>query len=125
MSSYDPHGYCVIYSSSDRSSFHVAERILQTLWMSENISQKAVILVGNKADLVRSRTVTSEGKTLIYIYKHHILTFIFLTEGKSMATAYDCKYIETSVGINHNVDELLVGLLSQIRLKLENPEKSR
>lgn len=47
------------------------------------------------------------------------------TEGKAMATAYDCKFIETSVGINHNVDELLVGLLSQIRLKLENPEKSR
>lgn len=42
-----------------------------------------------------------------------------------MATAYDCKFIETSVGINHNVDELLVGLLTQIRLKLENPEKSR
>lgn len=42
-----------------------------------------------------------------------------------MATAYDCKYIETSVQINHNVDELLVGLLTQIRLKLENPEKSR
>lgn len=42
-----------------------------------------------------------------------------------MATQYDCKFIETSVGINHNVDELLVGLLSQIRLKLENPEKSR
>lgn len=125
MSSYDPHGYCVIYSSSDRSSFHVAERILQTLWMSENISQKAVILVGNKADLVRSRTVTSEGKKVIYNYIDHILMFIFVTEGKSMATAYDCKYIETSVGINHNVDELLVGLLSQIRLKLENPEKSR
>jgi len=48
-----------------------------------------------------------------------------LAEGKAMATAYDCKFIETSVGINHNVDELLVGLLTQIRLKLENPEKSR
>lgn len=42
-----------------------------------------------------------------------------------MATSYDCKYIETSVGINHNVDELLVGILTQIRLKLENPERSR
>lgn len=53
-------------------------------------------------------------------------TYSFLfTEGKAMATAYDCKFIETSVGINHNVDELLVGLLTQIRLKLENPEKSR
>jgi len=42
-----------------------------------------------------------------------------------MATSYDCKFIETSVGINHNVDELLVGLLTQIRLKLENPERTR
>ncbi|XP_055321054.1 GTP-binding protein REM 1 [Sitodiplosis mosellana] len=106
LTSYEPHGYCVIYSSADRDSFILAERILQSLWTSENIAQKAVILVGNKADLARSRTVTSE-------------------EGKAMATAYDCKFIETSVGINHNVDELLVGLLTQIRLKLENPEKSR
>lgn len=55
----------------------------------------------------------------------NMIFFLLITEGKAMATAYDCKFIETSVGINHNVDELLVGLLSQIRLKLENPEKSR
>jgi len=42
-----------------------------------------------------------------------------------MATSYDCKFIETSVGINHNVDELLVGILTQIRLKQENPERAR
>ncbi|XP_053965860.1 uncharacterized protein LOC129243668 isoform X2 [Anastrepha obliqua] len=106
LSSYDPHGYCVIYSAADRSSFTVAEHVLQVLWTNQNIAQKAVILVANKADLARSRLVTTD-------------------EGKAMATAYDCKFIETSVGINHNVDELLVGLLSQIRLKLENPEKSR
>jgi Rad and Gem related GTP binding protein 1 len=52
----------VIYSSSDRHSFVIAERILQTLWTSENIAQKAVILVGNKADLARSRSVSTEGK---------------------------------------------------------------
>lgn len=57
--------------------------------------------------------------------KEYVQVLSFLSEGKAMATAYDCKFIETSVGINHNVDELLVGLLSQIRLKLENPEKSR
>lgn len=62
LTSYEPHGYCVIYSSADRDSFVLAERILQTLWTSENIAQRAVILVGNKADLARSRTVTSEGK---------------------------------------------------------------
>ncbi|XP_058986880.1 uncharacterized protein LOC101890830 isoform X2 [Musca domestica] len=106
LACYDPHGYCVIYSASDRESFNVAEHILQVLWTNQNIAQKAVILVANKADLARSRLISAD-------------------EGKAMATAYDCKFIETSVGINHNVDELLVGLLSQIRLKLENPEKSR
>lgn len=65
---------------------------------------------------------------LFHLLKHIFLSFYFpfpASEGKAMATAYDCKFIETSVGINHNVDELLVGLLTQIRLKLENPEKSR
>lgn len=41
--------------------------------------------------------------------------------GKQMATRYDCKFIETSVIINYNVDELLVGILTQIRLKLDQP----
>ncbi|XP_026467226.1 GTP-binding protein REM 1-like isoform X2 [Ctenocephalides felis] len=84
----------------------VAEESLQALWTAGSMASRAVILVANKADLARCRVVSTE-------------------EGKAMATAYDCKFIETSVGINHNVDELLVGLLSQIRLKLENPEKSR
>lgn len=46
--------------------------------------------------------------------------FFFLV-GKQMATRYDCKFIETSVIINYNVDELLVGILTQIRLKLDQP----
>lgn len=62
LSSYDPHGYCVIYSSADRESFIDAERVIQALWTSDNIAQRAVILVGNKADLARSRVVSLEGK---------------------------------------------------------------
>ncbi|CAK1543690.1 unnamed protein product [Leptosia nina] len=46
-------------------------------------------------------------------------------EGKALATSYECKFIETSVGINHNVDELLVGLLTQIRLKQQHAERVR
>ncbi|XP_067211443.1 uncharacterized protein [Linepithema humile] len=106
IATYEPHAYCVVYSTTDRTSVRVAEEVLQSLWRSDHVSARAVILVGNKVDLVRSRLVSTE-------------------EGKSMATSYDCKFIETSVGINHNVDELLVGLLTQIRLKLENPERTR
>ena len=34
-----------------------------------------------------------------------------------MAIRFGVKYIETSPGINHNVDELLVGMLAQIQLR--------
>ncbi|RZF47312.1 hypothetical protein LSTR_LSTR009803 [Laodelphax striatellus] len=99
------HAFCVVYSTSDRASFRQAEESLQALWKMDNIRLKAVILVGNKTDLVRSRVVSTQ-------------------DGKVMATNYDCKFIETSVGINHNVDELLVGILTQIRLKQENPPET-
>ena len=31
--------------------------------------------------------------------------------------SHECKYIEVSAGLNHKTDELLVGILRQIRLK--------
>ncbi len=34
-----------------------------------------------------------------------------------MAISFGAKFIETSVGLQHNVDELLVGVLKQIRLR--------
>jgi Rad and Gem related GTP binding protein 1 len=55
----------VIYSSADKSSFAIAERLLQLLWTSQNIAQKAVILVANKADLARSRTISPEGEWIL------------------------------------------------------------
>lgn len=98
MSTYEPHACVVVYSVVQRSSFHVAEEILNYLWR-ENISkEKAVILVGNKADLARSRVIST-------------------TDGKQLAQTRDAKFIETSSGIQHNVDELLVGVLKQVSLR--------
>lgn len=58
-----------------------------------------------------------------------IRDWIFLSsvsEGKAMAKSYDCKFIETSAVLNHRVDELLVGTLSQIRLKeKQNSKRSK
>lgn len=58
-----PHAYCVVYSTADRDSFRVAEECLQTLWRTDSIRNKAVILVANKTDLVRSRVVSNQGKS--------------------------------------------------------------
>lgn len=44
--------------------------------------------------------------------------FCFI-DGKCLACTYRAKFVEVSVGIHHNVDELLAGTLTQIRLKKE------
>lgn len=49
--------------------------------------------------------------------------FIFVLEGKQLACSRECKFIETSSGIQHNVDELLVGVLKQIRLRETRDKK--
>ncbi|XP_076352560.1 GTP-binding protein REM 1-like [Tachypleus tridentatus] len=105
---YLTNAFLVVYSVTDRSSYDDAERTLALLQylktklinhsMGIESFPKALILVGNKADLARSRTVTEE-------------------EGRILASKYNIKFIETSAAITHNVDELLVGIVSQIRLR--------
>merc|ERR1711928_176150 len=85
-------------SVTDAASLSTAETILQSLCKSGDLITKVVILVGNKTDLVRTRTVP--------IY-----------EGRSLAISHDCKYVEVSVDLDQNVDTLLVGIVKQIRLK--------
>ena len=46
------------------------------------------------------------------------------TEGKALAQANDGKYIEVSAILNHKVDDLLVGMLKQIRLSQERQRKA-
>ncbi|XP_071038506.1 uncharacterized protein [Parasteatoda tepidariorum] len=92
--------YIVVYSITDRNSFEKAIDILFKLRDRGCTINKAVILVGNKSDLVRTRAITVD-------------------EAKSIACSYECKFIETSAAINHQVDELLVGVVTQIRLKAQ------
>lgn len=87
------------------------------LWR-ENVTDKAVIIVGNKADLARSRVISTSGNVEVFfplpeIYAHHYLYFSS-QDGKQLAANRDVKFIETSSGIQHNVDELLVGILKQV-----------
>merc|ERR1712126_771163 len=68
----------IVYSLTDQVSLVTAETILHNLSLARNINNnKAVILVGNKTDLVRARTVPSH-------------------DGRSLAISHDCKYVEVS-----------------------------
>ncbi len=81
LSNYEsPHGYCVVYSTSDRESFQQAEFYLQKLWRGDSIRTKAVILVGNKTDLVRIRAVSTEGKltnNILFLFLYYSFFFFF------------------------------------------------
>ncbi len=53
-----------------------------------------------------------------------VLYFLCSAEGRSAAKTYDCKFIEVSAAIDHKVDDLLVGILKQIRLIKERNESA-
>ncbi|XP_026470246.1 GTP-binding protein Rit2-like [Ctenocephalides felis] len=105
LSTYEPHACVVVYSVVAKHSFQFAEETLNYLWQENITKDKSVIVVANKADLARARVIPN-------------------ADGKTLAASRECKFIETSSGIQHNVDELLVGILKQVRLK-ESRDKKR
>ncbi|XP_037889389.1 serine-rich adhesin for platelets [Glossina fuscipes] len=102
-STYNIDLFVVVYSVVDRSSFKAAEKILYYLKENEMLLTRGAILVGNKTDLERHREVNRQ-------------------MARKLAKDIACKFIETSSGLNHNVDELLVGIIAQVKL---NPQRIR
>ncbi|XP_062574265.1 GTP-binding protein GEM-like [Saccostrea cucullata] len=90
--------FIFVMSVDDVASFETANNAMHRL-RNDLGSDRPIILVANKIDLVRNRKVTSE-------------------EARQVANQHDAKYIETSVTLHHHVDELLVGIIRQIRLQL-------
>jgi len=48
-----------------------------------------------------------------------------MTEGKTLANDNGCKYTEVSAILNHKVDDLLVGIVKQIRLSCDQRRHQR
>ncbi|NXP15672.1 REM1 protein, partial [Thinocorus orbignyianus] len=97
--------YVIVYSVTDRSSFESASELRIQLRRARKTEDIPIILVGNKSDLVRCREVSIE-------------------EGSACAAVFDCKFIETSAALQHNVDELFEGVVRQIRLRRKGKEAS-
>ncbi|MCL4125145.1 UNVERIFIED_CONTAM: hypothetical protein GTU68_049541 [Idotea baltica] len=93
-------GWLVVYSVTDKSSFQRAAEDLGKLQAANLIKGRVAILAGNKCELVRSRAVSFD-------------------DGRDLAVSYGAKFMEISVGMNHKCDDLLVGILHQLRLKEE------
>eukprot|EP00092_Neocalanus_flemingeri_P005271 GFUD01005671.1.p1 GENE.GFUD01005671.1~~GFUD01005671.1.p1 ORF type:complete len:411 (-),score=141.87 GFUD01005671.1:59-1291(-) len=94
---HNPDCYVLVYAVDDVESFECMRDSL--CWLSDNncLSGKSAILVGNKADLARTRVVDTG-------------------DGCDLAVQAGVKFTETSPGMGHHIDELLVGIVMQLRL---------
>jgi len=94
---HNPDCYVMVYAVDDEESFDSLSSSLS--WLSSNncLSGKSCILVGNKADLARTRVVDTG-------------------DGCDLAIQFGLKFTETSPGMGHHIDELLVGIVMQLRL---------
>ncbi|KAM8774544.1 GTP-binding protein REM 1 [Rhynchonycteris naso] len=90
--------YVIVYSIADRGSFESASELRIQLRRTHQADHVPIILVGNKVDLARCREVSVE-------------------EGRACAVVFDCKFIETSATLQHNVAELFEGVVRQLRLR--------
>ncbi|XP_072051936.1 GTP-binding protein REM 1-like [Amphiura filiformis] len=95
--------YILVYSVTDRRSFKKANELRFKLQRTKESETVPIILVGNKTDLERSREVS-------------------FAEGKHFAALFDCKLIETSAPICHNIDKLFNGAVRQVRLHKQRSE---
>ncbi|KAJ8321505.1 hypothetical protein KUTeg_000945 [Tegillarca granosa] len=96
--------HLVVFAINSKATFDIAAENMK--YIRETVgSDRPIILVANKVDLVRKRQVSAK-------------------EAKYIAEKYHSKYAETSVTLNHRVDDVLAGLLKQIHLKLNVDSQS-
>ncbi|XP_057196372.1 GTP-binding protein GEM [Triplophysa rosa] len=95
--------FIIVYSITDRSSFLRASDLRIQLRRERQGDHTPIVLVGNKCDLVRCREVS-------------------ISEGRACASFFDCKFIETSAAMQHNVWPLFDGTIRQLRLRRDSVE---
>ncbi|XP_061119696.1 GTP-binding protein GEM [Conger conger] len=95
--------YLIVYSITDRASFEKASELRIQLRRVRQSEDVPIILVGNKCDLVRCREVS-------------------INEGRACAVVFDCKFIETSAAMQHNVWNMFNGTVRQLRLRHDSKE---
>ncbi|VDN50346.1 unnamed protein product [Dracunculus medinensis] len=97
--------YLLLYSIDSRGSLREVLSILKRLREFESTKHKPVVITGNKADLERKRSVKKG-------------------DAKNAILTYGVPHYEISVALNHHVDELLVGLIAEIRESSKPKRKS-
>lgn len=58
------------------------------------------------------------------VIAHLHVFFLISLEGSACAVVFDCKFIETSASLHHNVRDLFEGIVRQIRLRKDSKEEN-
>ncbi|KAJ3425916.1 ras-like protein [Anaeramoeba flamelloides] len=89
-------GFLLIYAIDSRSSFEQIRKLRDEILQVKDVDSDAIIIVGNKCDLVDERQVSTQ-------------------EGGDLAKSLGTLFIETSAKDSTNVKEAFVGLVKEIR----------
>ncbi|CAG5132172.1 unnamed protein product [Candidula unifasciata] len=95
---YRADAFILMYAVSEPESFTFAVNLLNYL-RHDLGTDRTIFLVANKTDLVRQRLVISQ-------------------EAIRYTSSNDCHFLETSTALNLNLDELLIGILCNIKKQL-------
>ncbi|RWS04283.1 uncharacterized protein B4U79_00519, partial [Dinothrombium tinctorium] len=97
----------VVYSITDRRSFEFSAQLLTMIVFNyKNVYQDVKLcLVANKSDLVRAREVNTD-------------------DGRSLAERFEVDFVEISVELEANFDEIVIWLTTCIKEKLHIDLKS-
>lgn len=102
-------GFIVVYSINDHYSFEVARqmvKLIKEVRKPEGECQVPIILVGNKKDLRRGRSVSKE-------------------EARETASEFACSHYETSALTNRNVQIVFFNMVFQVRFTKKSRQKSQ
>lgn len=95
------HGYLLVYLVTSRQSFELVDVIRDKILNSLGSDLIPMVLVGNKSDLNFQRQVE-------------------MSEGEALARKYKCKFYETSVRDNININKSFETLINEIEY-IQNP----
>ncbi|EFO95703.1 hypothetical protein CRE_13931 [Caenorhabditis remanei] len=90
------HAFLVVYSIDSKSSWKQAMLALEMIRDRPGTRNLPMLVAGNKIDLERKRTVTKQ-------------------EVRAAKAAMGFEHFEISVALDHDVDDLLVGLVAEIQ----------
>ena len=89
------HGFLVVFSVLQKSSFMSVERIIASIYRLKNAQDVPIVVAGNKIDLADQREVSNE-------------------EARDFAERVGLKYIETSARTGQNIEEAFCSLVQLI-----------